>query len=116
MSALQSALERSQASEAALTSRVAELTSQLASSGVEGGSLRAQNGELLAELAALRWGTPHGFGAARAGLVGGGCVANKHKWHTACTLACVSCYFKPSEAGLAGRAWGSCVHPWVMDL
>lgn len=54
VSALQSALERSQASESTLTARLAELNSQLASSSLEGGSLRAQNGELLSELAALR--------------------------------------------------------------
>jgi hypothetical protein len=62
VSALQSALERSQASEATLTSRLAELNSQLASSSMEGGSLRAQNGELLSELAALRCvGLPHAW-------------------------------------------------------
>jgi hypothetical protein len=55
VAALQSALDRSQAAEANLTTRLDELSGQLADSSVEGGSLRAQNGELLAELAALRW-------------------------------------------------------------
>jgi hypothetical protein len=54
VSALQSALDRSQAAEATLTARLTELGSQLNTSSLEGGSLRAQNGELLAELAALR--------------------------------------------------------------
>lgn len=57
VSTLQSALERSQAGEAALTSRVLELNNQLANSSAEGGSLRTANGELLAELTALRCGT-----------------------------------------------------------
>lgn len=52
----QAALERSQACESTLTARLTELNSQLATSSVEGGSLRAHNGELLAELAALRYG------------------------------------------------------------
>jgi hypothetical protein len=61
VSTLQSALERSQAGEAALTSRVLELNNQLANSSAEGGSLRTANGELLAELTALRCGsTPSG--------------------------------------------------------
>jgi hypothetical protein len=55
VSTLQSSLGRSQAAEANLTARLDELSGQLADSSVEGGSLRAQNGELLAELAALRW-------------------------------------------------------------
>jgi hypothetical protein len=58
VSALQSALERSQAAESTFTARLADLTSQLASSSLEGGSLRAHNGELLSELAALRWVRP----------------------------------------------------------
>lgn len=55
VSTLQSALERSQQGEAALAARLNELNSQLASSSLEGCSLRQQNGELLAELTALRW-------------------------------------------------------------
>lgn len=77
VAALQSALDRSQAAEANLTARLDELSGQLADSGVEGGSLRAQNGELLAELAALRWVLTF-----EAGTGGGGseCALHKVSW------------------------------------
>lgn len=54
VASLQAALERASATEAALTARLAETAGQLASSSEASGCLRAQNNELLAELATLR--------------------------------------------------------------
>jgi hypothetical protein len=54
VAALQAALERGGAHEAGLASRLAEVSGQLAAASEAGASLRAQNGELLAELASLR--------------------------------------------------------------
>lgn len=51
---LQAALDRSAANEATLDTRLAEVTGHLASSSEASSSLRAQNADLLTELATLR--------------------------------------------------------------